>query len=162
METDTSNSKSTWGKPMRGEEALKNPSPCIGHDKMAQIEEQNERLKKINDKIVLDKAARIFESGAKRDSNENKPFCHMIRGYTRQRIGYHLNLGAKSYGNNNFLLGIPTETYLESLDRHLASFMEGNRDEDHLAAIFFGIQGCMLNEQKEGIPADHYFKLKQK
>jgi len=141
-------------------ETSKPTPPCIAHDKATEIAEQTERLKKINDEIIIKKANRLFETGARRDSNENKPFCHMIKGYVRQRIGYHLNLGARNYGNNNFLLGIPTETYLESLDRHLASYMEGDRSEDHLAAIFFGIQGCMLNEQKEGISSDYYFKLK--
>ena len=105
--------------------------------------------------------SRIFNTGAKRDDNTKKPFVHMIRGYVRQRIGYHLNLGARKYGNNNFLKGIPTEAYLESMDRHLASFMEGDRSEDHLSAIFFGIQGCMLNEQSEGISSDYYFKKQE-
>lgn len=103
---------------------------------------------------------REFESGAKRDSNTSKPFVHMLRGYTRQRFGYHLTAGARKYGNANFLKGIPTDAYLESLDRHLAAYMEGDRSEDHLSAIMFGVQGCMLNEQKEGITADHYFNKK--
>lgn len=102
--------------------------------------------------------SRIFESGAKRDDNSTKPFIHMLKGYVRQRFGYHLNLGANKYGNGNFLKGIPTEVYLESLDRHLASYMEGDRSEDHLSAIIFGVQGCMLNEQSEGIPSNYFFK----
>jgi hypothetical protein len=102
---------------------------------------------------------REFQSGAKRDSNKDKPFIHNLRGYTRQRYGYHTNLGSKKYGDGNYLKGIPTEVYLESLDRHLAAYMEGDRSEDHLSAIMFGCQGCMLNEQKEGISPDHYFKL---
>jgi hypothetical protein len=103
---------------------------------------------------------RVFKGGAKRDSNFNKPYIHCLLGYTRQRFGYHMTSGAHKYGNWNFIKGIPTEVYLESLDRHLASYMEGNRDEDHLSAILFGIQGCMLNEQKEGIKSDYYFKKK--
>jgi len=102
--------------------------------------------------------ARIFATGAKRDSNSNKPFVHNLRGYTRQRYGYHTNLGSSKYGDGNFLKGIPTEVALESLDRHLAAFMEGDRTEDHLSAIIFGVQLCMLNEQKEGIQSDFYFK----
>lgn len=67
-------------------------------------------------------------------------------------------MGAAKYGDDNFLKGIPTECYLESLDRHLAAYMEGNSEEDHLAAIIFNAQGCMLNEQKQGIASNHYFK----
>jgi len=102
--------------------------------------------------------SRVFATGAKRDSNSNKPFIHNLKGYTRQRYGYHTNLGSAKYGDGNFLKGIPTEVALESLDRHLAAFMEGDRSEDHLSAIIFGAQLCMLNEQKEGIQSDFYFK----
>lgn len=111
-------------------------------------------------KSRLDTVKREFETGAKRDSNYNKPFVHNLQGYTRQRFGYLTNLGAKNYGDGNFLKGIPTKVALESLDRHLASYMEGDRSEDHLAAIIFGAQLCMLNEKTDGIPADYYFKLK--
>lgn len=101
---------------------------------------------------------RIFDSGAKRDSNSNKPFIHNLKGYTRQRFGYHMNLGSYKYGDGNWLKGMPTDQYLESIDRHLAAYMEGDRSEDHLSAIIFGIQGCMINEKNEGVQPDHYFK----
>lgn len=104
--------------------------------------------------------SRVFETGAQRDDNSNKPFIHNLKGYTRIRFGYHLTAGALKYGNSNWEKGIPTEVYLESIDRHLASYMEGDTSEDHLSAIMFGIQGCMMNEKKQGITADHYFKLK--
>lgn len=103
---------------------------------------------------------RTFSSGAKRDSNENKPFIHMISAYFRQRLGYLFNLGAKKYGNENFLKGIPTDVYLESIHRHLALYEEDDRTEDHISAIGFGLNGIMLNEKKEGIPSDYYFKIK--
>ncbi len=103
-------------------------------------------------------SSRKFDTGAQRDNNIDKPFIHSLKGYTRQRFGYLMNMGARKYGNDNFLMGIPTEVYLESLDRHLAAYMEGDRSEDHLAAIIFGAQGCMLNEQKDGIPSNKYFK----
>jgi hypothetical protein len=102
-------------------------------------------------------SSRKFNTGAQRDQNDTKPFIHCLKGYVRQRFGYHMNKGAKKYGVNNFEKGIPTDVYLESVDRHLASYMEGDRSEDHLSAIIFGVQGCMLNEQKEGIKADYYF-----
>lgn len=103
---------------------------------------------------------REWETGAKRDTNKDKPSVHQLRGYTRQRFGYHLTTGGAKYGSGNFLKGMPIEAYLESLDRHLAAYMEGDREEDHLAAIIFGAQGCMLEEQKQGIRSNHYFKPK--
>ena len=120
-----------------------------------------------NDRVIdkFNKAgwkAREFATGAKRDNNENKPFVHNIKGYTRLRFGYHMTLGAKNYGDSNWEKGMPSESYLESVDRHLAKYLVGDRSEDHLSAIIFGIQGCMINEQKEGISDDHYFKSKLK
>lgn len=107
------------------------------------------------------KQSREFESGAKRDSNNNKPFVHNLKGYTRLRFGYHMTKGSLNYGDGNWLKGMPTDSYLESVDRHLAKYMDGDRSEDHLSAIIFGIQGCMINEQKEGVPSDFYFKTKE-
>jgi hypothetical protein len=118
-----------------------------------EVKGQKERLE--------DLKHRIFDSGAMRDSNTDKPFIHNLLGYTRQRFGYLTNLGARKYGDGNWLKGMPTAQYLESLDRHLAAYMEGDRSEDHLAAIIFGAQGCMINEKNEGIPSDYYFKLKE-
>ena len=102
---------------------------------------------------------RVFETGAKRDSNSSKPFIHNLQGYTRLRFGYHTNLGAKKYGDGNFLKGIPTPVALESLDRHLALYLTGDRSEDHLSAIIFNAQLCMLNEKNDGMQADHFYKI---
>lgn len=104
-----------------------------------------------------EKDVRIFESGAKRDGDKNKPFIHNLLGYTRKRFGYHMNKNSKKYGDNNWLKGMPTDQYLQSVDRHLADYINGDRSEDHLSAMIFGIQGCMINEQKEGIKEDYYF-----
>lgn len=109
----------------------------------------------------LEAVARIFKTGAKRDSNYNKPYIHNLLGYTRQRFGYHMTKGANKYGDGNWLKGLPTECYLESVDRHLAAYMIGDRSEDHLSAIIFGIQGCMVNEMNDGQSADHYFNNRE-
>jgi hypothetical protein len=102
--------------------------------------------------------SREFESGAKRDSNSDKSAIHNLLGYTRLRFGYHMRLGSNKYGDGNWLKGLPSECYLESLDRHLALYISGDRSEDHLSAIIFGVQGCMINEEKdEGIKINHYY-----
>lgn len=105
---------------------------------------------------------RKFRTGAQRDSNLNKPFVHNLKGYTRLRFGYHMTTGAKNYGDQNWLKGMPIESYLESVDRHLAQYLNGDRSEDHLSAILFGVQGCMIEEQKVGIKADVFFNNKEK
>jgi hypothetical protein len=106
------------------------------------------------------KKYRLFSTGSKRDGNYNKPFIHNFKGYTRIRFGYHMTKGSFRYGDNNWEKGIPSECYLESLDRHLAMYLVGDRTEDHLSAIIFNAQGVMINEMKEGVKADSYFKKK--
>lgn len=105
---------------------------------------------------------RTFESGAKRDGNSEKPFVHNLKGYTRLRFGYHMTKGALKYGDKNWELGMTTESYIESIDRHWAKYLNGDRSEDNLSAIIFGINGIMENEKKEGIKEDYYFKLDKK
>lgn len=126
-------------------------------DKCKQFKETKDYFQSMQEEYGPDK--RTFDTGAVRDSNEGKPHIHNLLGYTRQRFGYHMAKNAKKYGPLNFLKGIPTEAALESLDRHLAAYMAGDRSEDHLAALIFNTQCCMLNEKREeGIEANHYFK----
>ncbi len=120
---------------------------------MSELDEKSEKVE------LTERLNRIYTTGAQRDSNSNKPFIHNLLGYTRQRFGYHMTIGSNKYGDGNWLKGLPTECYLESLDRHLAAYMDGDRSEDHLSAIIFNTQGIMLNEKNEGIKSDHYFKL---
>jgi hypothetical protein len=102
---------------------------------------------------------RLFETGAVRDSTKGKPIIDCLKGYTRQRFGYHMAIGAEKYGRNNWEKGMPDESYLESLDRHLAAFMDGDRSEDHLSAIIFGCQGLMMNEKARGVKSNYYYDL---
>ena len=103
---------------------------------------------------------RKWSSGAQRDGDIDKPYVHNILGYTRLRFGFHMRTGSRRYGDTNWLKGMPSETYLQSVDRHLAMYMNGDRSEDHLSAIFFGVQGVMVNEMFAGVPADKYFEYK--
>lgn len=107
------------------------------------------------------KQVREFVTGAKRDSDEDKPYCHNLQGYTRLRFGYLTRLGADRYGDGNFLKGFPKEDAIKSNDRHWAKYLDGDRSEDHLAAIIFNTQLIMLEEKREGVEADYYFKLKR-
>lgn len=100
---------------------------------------------------------RVFDSGSQRDDDTNKPLVNHLDPYVRMRFGYLLREGANKYGKNNWRLGQPTETALESLHRHLAKFEMGDVDEDHLSAIIFNVQLIMKNEQKQGVKVNHYF-----
>lgn len=101
--------------------------------------------------------ARVFESGSKRDIDTNKPLPNHLDAYVRLRFGYLLRMGANKYDKNNWQKGQPDESSLESLHRHLAKYEMGDRSEDHLSAIIFGIQLIMKNEQASGVEVDAYY-----
>ncbi len=102
---------------------------------------------------------RVFETGSKRDSNKGKPRIADLKPYTRQRFGYHMLLGSEKYGEGNFELLQPNKSTFESVHRHLASLEAGDMSECHASAIIFGMQMILLNQQKDGVAVDHFYKL---
>jgi hypothetical protein len=103
---------------------------------------------------------RVFESGSKRDDDSHKPLTANLTAYTRLRYGYHMRKNANKYGKGNWELGQPDVVLLESIDRHYCQYVLGDRSEDHLSAIIFGIVMLMQNEQRNGVDVDKYYKEK--
>jgi len=101
---------------------------------------------------------RVFDSGSKREDDSNKPLTINLTAYARLRYGYHMRKNVGKYSKDNWELGQPDVILLESLDRHLCQHIIGDRTEDHLSAIIFGVVMLMQNEEKQGIKIDHYYK----
>ena len=119
-------------------------------------EEKHEKEKRRLSNVI--NTERIFESGSKRDNDSDKPLTANLTAYTRLRYGYHMRKNANRYGKGNWELGQPDVVLLESIDRHLCQHMIGDRSEDHLSAMIFGIVMLMQNEQRNGIDVDKYYK----
>lgn len=97
---------------------------------------------------ILDSGERTqFESGAVRDMHEGKGDMVSIPWEAILRLSKHYENGAKKYNRWNYRKGIPLSSYLDSAMRHLAKYMSGCDDEDHLAAAAFNVLGAMLVEQ---------------
>lgn len=133
------------------------------HFEFTEVVEKYEPLKQITNnkssfmKDFSNESERVFESGSKRDNDDDKPLVNHFDAYCRLRFGVLLRKGANHYGKNNWRLGQPNETAIESLNRHLALYELGDRSEDHLSAIIFNVQLIMKNEEEEGITYN-YFK----
>lgn len=104
------------------------------------------------------KNMRKFESGSVRDTDDHKPLPSDLHPYARLRYGYHMRKNARNYSKGNWELGQPNKALLESMHRHLAQYELGDRKEDHLSALMFGVKMLMLNEMREGVKEDHYFE----
>lgn len=107
---------------------------------------------------INEENTRVYNSGAQRDGDGNKPYTHDLKPYLRLRFGYHMRMGARKYGDGNFLKGFPDESIIQSGDRHWTNIMNGDLSEDNCSAMIFAIQLLMLNQEKVGIKPDHWFK----
>lgn len=76
-----------------------------------------------------------FETGAVRDSADDKPRPDLISPYANEREGAWLAAGAKKYLERNWEQGMPISRCIASLERHVIAYKKGKRDEDHMAAI---------------------------
>lgn len=89
-----------------------------------------------------------FDTGAVREDKTGKgrmdllPMCALIR------LSKHYEAGTAAHGERNWEKGIPMHSFLDSALRHLAKYMDGQTDEDHLCAAAWNILGAMWTEEK--------------
>jgi hypothetical protein len=90
---------------------------------------------------------RQFGTGAVRDMSSGKGRYDLISPLFLKRLAKHFENGAKKYGDRNWEKGIPLSSYLDSAMRHLSNYLEGLRDEDHLAAAAWNIS-CLIHMEE--------------
>lgn len=98
-----------------------------------------------------------FESGARRDTQEDKPRYSLISYWALERVVWVFTRGAKKYGDHNWQRGMPYSRYLDSAGRHLAQWVKGERDEDHLAMAVWNLMAILHHEEvgPEGLDDVH-------
>ncbi len=87
-----------------------------------------------------------FGTGAQRDIDEGKGRPSLISPVLIHRLGVHLAKGAKHYGDDNWAKGMPYRRTADSMIRHIFQWLAGDEEEDHLAAIGFGVMCLMTYE----------------
>lgn len=99
---------------------------------------------------VKDSGARQeFETGAVRDTENDKPRYDLIPPTALKRLAMLYANGAKKYNEHNWTKGIPMSRCVASLMRHVFQFIEGDIDEDHAAAIIFNVM-CIMHYEEIG------------
>lgn len=88
-----------------------------------------------------------FPSGAKRDTQENKPRYDLISPFALTRLAHLMSRGAEKYGEHNWSKGMPISRFYSSGLRHLMQFALGDKSEDHLAAVLFNIMAIIHFEE---------------
>lgn len=84
-----------------------------------------------------------FDTGAVRDTSDEKSRPDLISPFFEERLGHWLRLGARRYVEKNWEKGMPMSRCLASMNRHLVKVKQGAVDEDHLAAIAFNAMAIM-------------------
>lgn len=98
-----------------------------------------------------------FTTGARRDVQEGKPRYDLIPVVALKRLALLYARGAVKYGEGNFEKGIPFKRVMASLLRHAYQYLEGNCEEDHLAAVAWNAFALMFYEHqiaRKLLPAD--------
>lgn len=101
-----------------------------------------------------------FETGAKRDMHAGKGRMDLLPWYGIMEVSKHCEEGALKYGEHNVDKGIPLHSLLDSASRHLAKYMVGMDDEDHLRAACWNLLWA-LNQRETHPELDDRFSVKQ-
>lgn len=82
----------------------------------------------------------MFPSGAVRDLHgEDKGRMDLLPWAAIIEVSKHASEGSKKYGEHNVDLGIPTHSLCDSSARHLAKYLDGQTDENHLVAAVWNL-----------------------
>ena len=88
-----------------------------------------------------------FNTGAVRDTAEDKSRPDLFSPFAEERVGHWLRLGALKYAEHNWAKGIPNSRCFASLRRHVMHYQQGDKSEDHLAAVIFNAMAIIHNEE---------------
>lgn len=89
-----------------------------------------------------------FKTGAVRDTGgkgrmDLLPMCALLR------VSKHMEDALTHYPERNWEMGLPMHSMLDSAMRHLAKYMDGQMDEDHLCAAATNLLMAMWTEEKK-------------
>lgn len=97
----------------------------------------------MNDFGIKDSGERVeYPSGMRRDTLIGKPRYELVDRAMLTRWAVHMTRGAEKYGSENWRLANSEEEarrFQGSAMRHLIQWMNGEREEDHAAAILFNV-----------------------
>lgn len=88
-----------------------------------------------------------FETGAVRDSG-GKGRMDLLPWHALIRVSKHMEDALSHYPERNWEKGLPMHTMIDSAFRHLAKYVDGWTDEDHLCAATTNLLMAMWTEEK--------------
>ena len=111
--------------------------------------------------MIKDSGARTeFSTGAVRDMKRGVGRMDLLPWYGIMEVSKHCEEGAEKYGEHNVDKGIPLHSLCDSAARHLAKFIAGETDEDHLRAACWNLLWA-LNQRKTHPELDDLYSHKE-
>ena len=101
-----------------------------------------------------------FETGAVRDMKRGVGRMDLLPWYGIMEVSKHCEEGAEKYGEHNVDKGIPLHSLCDSAARHLAKFIAGETDEDHLRAAAWNLLWA-LNQRTTHPELDDLYSHKE-
>lgn len=103
---------------------------------------------------------REFNTGAVRDIQQGKGRMDLLMWNAIIELSKHCEQGAFKYGENNIDKGIPLHSLVDSGARHLAKFIAGQKDENHLVAACWNLMWALeFSITKPELNDLYYWKL---
>lgn len=87
-----------------------------------------------------------FSTGSRRDTQHGKPRFDLIPTQPLTRLAHLYARGAEKYDDWNWMKGQPMSRVYASMFRHMIAFREGDKSEDHLAAVAWNAFALMYFE----------------
>jgi hypothetical protein len=87
-------------------------------------------------------------TGAVRDRAQGKGRYDLITPIGLRRLALHYENGARKYKDRNWEKGMPLSWFLDSAIRHLFTYLNGDRSEDHIVAAAWNALGFIHIEQQ--------------
>ena len=111
----------------------------------------------MNNKLKDSGERQGFSTGSVRDTEEGKGQPSRISTLFLRKLAVHTQAGLAKYGDRNWEKGQPLSRYIDSMQRHLWAVMEGQDDEDHVAAMAWNVMAFVHTQmmiELGGLPAD--------
>lgn len=89
-----------------------------------------------------------YNTGAVRNTG-GKGRCDLLPACALLRIARHMENSLSNYPERNWEKGLPMHSMIDSAMRHLLKYLDGQTDEDHLAAAATNLLMALWTEEKK-------------
>lgn len=117
------------------------------HSQQKRLDDMKEGLMGVESQPLKTTEKQVYETGAQRGEESNRGRYDLISAAFLKRLAIHLEKGAKHYAPRNWEKGLPIKRSFNSLLRHALQWHNGDRDEDHLAAVACNLMFILHTEE---------------